>query len=229
MSSSGRVRAARKTPLERSAEIDRAAVGLALEKGLAAVTLRSVAARAGVAPALVGHYVTSMDLLVARTFAAVARAELNEVAAIVGAAADPIQRLASLIATALDTRRLRVTVVWVEAWAAGRRNDVLAAAVRGEMDAWHALVLGILEDARRGGGLHPDEPTAAAWQILGMIDGLNAQSLVHWGAASDRVPLALRAVAGVLGLAPGELLEGVSEHALGRMTDPGRKRLPPRI
>ena len=65
MSTPVRTRAARKSPAERSAEIAEAARLLALEQGLTAVTLRAIAARAGVAPALVAHYQPSMDALVA--------------------------------------------------------------------------------------------------------------------------------------------------------------------
>ena len=68
MSTPTRTRAARKSPAESSAEIADAARLVALEHGLAAVTLRSVAARVGVAPALVAHYQPNMDVLVAQTF-----------------------------------------------------------------------------------------------------------------------------------------------------------------
>ena len=68
MSTPTRTRASRKSPAERSAEIADAARQVALEHGLAAVTLRSIAARVGVAPALVAHYQPNMDALVASTF-----------------------------------------------------------------------------------------------------------------------------------------------------------------
>jgi hypothetical protein len=48
-------------------------------------------------------------------------------------------------------------------------------------------------------------PSQTAWQMLGMIDGLNAQSLVRWGAGSDRSEIMLRALEGMLGLERGAL------------------------
>lgn len=198
-------RAVRKPPAERRAELADAARGIALADGLAAVTLRSVATRAGVAPALVAHYHASMDDLVADTFAAIVAAELDEVRGILDAQPDPTAQVASLMDALLDGARDDVTVVWVEAWALGRRNDELAAAVRAQMDAWSAMIEGVLAAGAASGELRVADARAAAWQLLGMIDGLNAQALVRWGATADRSALLARAVEGMLGMRRGAL------------------------
>jgi Uncharacterized protein conserved in bacteria len=207
MSSSERTRAARKPPAERAAEIADAARAIALVDGLTAVTLRAVAAHVGVAPALVAHYATGMDALVAGAFATIVRSELDEVRLFVdaGSTPPPTARLARLVSTALDGERSDVTVIWVEAWSAGRRNEALAAAVRREMDAWQRLVREIVEAGVAAGEFTTDDPAAVAWQLLGMIDGLNAQALVRWGATTDRGPLIAHAVEGMLGLTRGAL------------------------
>ena len=85
MSRPTRKKAARKSPAERAAEIADAAHELALEQGLSAVTLRAVAARIDVAPALVAHYEPDMQALIASTFASIVAAELAEVDALVAA------------------------------------------------------------------------------------------------------------------------------------------------
>ena len=193
-------RAPRRPPAERRAELSAAARDVALADGLAAVTLRGVAARAGVAPALVAHYHPAMDELVASAFRAVVAAELDEVRGLLAPVDGATARLAALLRTLLDGTREDVTLVWVEAWALGRRNEALAAAVRGEMDAWQALILSVIEDGVATGEFRPDDPAQAAWQLLGMIDGLNAQALVRWGAGGERGPALARAVEGMLGL-----------------------------
>jgi AcrR family transcriptional regulator len=198
-------RASRRPPAERRAELAAAARDLALADGLAAVTLRAVAARAGVTPALVAHYHPVMDELVASAFAAVVGAELDELRALLASAADPTGRIAALLRALLDGTRDDVTLVWVEAWALGRRNEALAAAVREQMDAWQALILGIVEEGVASGDFRTEHPGQAAWQLLGMIDGLNAQALVRWGAAGERGPVLARAVEGMLALPPGAL------------------------
>jgi AcrR family transcriptional regulator len=205
MSTPTRTRASRKSPAERSAEIADAARQVALEQGLAAVTLRSIAARAGVAPALVAHYQPNMDALVATTFATIVAAEIDEVARLLDERPGPRERLGALLDTLLDGSRDDVTVVWVEAWALGRRNEALAASVRDQMDAWQAVVQGVVEQGVADGGFETDDAAATAWQLLGMIDGLNAQALVRWGDASDRGSLIHRAVEGMLTLPRGAL------------------------
>jgi len=195
VSTGSRPRAPRRAPAERRAAIADAARAVALSDGLGAVTLRSVAARAGVAPALVAHYADGgMDALVAEAFAGIVGRELEEVSALVAGADDPRAALAALIHTLAGGTRDDVTAVWVEAWALGRRNETLAAAVREQMDAWHALVRALVEP------FGVADPGTAAWQILAMIDGTGAQSLVRWGGTADRSELLLRAVEGMLGL-----------------------------
>jgi AcrR family transcriptional regulator len=207
MSTPTRTRASRKSPAERSAEIADAARNVALEHGLAAVTLRSVAARVGVAPALVAHYQPNMDALVASTFAAIVAAEIDEVEALLAARPGPRERLAALLDTLLDGTRDDVTVVWVEAWALGRRNDALAASVREQMDAWQGVVERVVEEGVAEGEFTTDDASAAAWQLLGMIDGLNAQALVRWGDAGARGSMIHGAVEGMLGLPRGALAD----------------------
>src|SRR6478735_5599788 len=150
-------RAARRPPAERRAELAAAARDLALADGLAAVTLRSVAGRAGVTPALVAHYHPAMDALVASAFDAVVGAELAEVRILLATADGPTARVALLLRTLLDGTRDDVTLVWVEAWALGRRNEALAAAVREQMDAWQALILDVVERGVATGTFHADD------------------------------------------------------------------------
>lgn len=198
-------RASRRPAAERRAELSAAARDLALADGLSAVTLRAIAGRAEVAPALVAHYHPVMDELVASAFTAVVAAELEEVRILLASADGPTARLAALLGTLLDGTRDDVTLVWVEAWALGRRNEALAAAVRDQMDAWQALILSVVEEGVAAGAFHADDAAQAAWQLLGMIDGLNAQALVRWGAGGDRGPVLAHAVEGMLGLERGSL------------------------
>ncbi|GAB3411975.1 hypothetical protein GCM10027515_33860 [Schumannella luteola] len=207
----------RKSPAERRAEIERAARELALEQGLAALTLRAVAARVGVASGLVSHYIDGMDELVAATFAAIVADELDDVTALLGAEPAPSWRIGALIDTVLDGGRDDVTLVWVQGWALGTGNAALAAAVREQMDAWQAMIAGVISDGIAQGsfGLAASasgDADAVAWQLLALIDGLNAHSLVRWQAAPDRRALTLRVAAALLGADPAALSAGSDAH-----------------
>jgi AcrR family transcriptional regulator len=200
MSRPVRKKAARKTPAERSAEITDAARAVALDQGLSALTLRSVATRIDVAPALVAHYQPSMDALLATTFGTIVGEELDEVGELVASLPTPRDQLAMLLETLLDGTRDDVTVIWVEAWALGRRNEALAATVRDRMDDWQGLIQGVVERGVAAGEFVTDDPAGVAWQTLGFIDGLNAQALVRWGDSSRRGTLIGAAIEGMLGL-----------------------------
>ncbi|WP_353807754.1 TetR/AcrR family transcriptional regulator [Agromyces sp. SYSU T00194] len=203
-----RRRAGRKSPEARAEQIQAAARSLALDQGLSALTLRGIAARIDVTPALVSHYQPNMDALVATTFASIVSEEIEEVAAMLAELPTPTARLSAAIDTLLDAERDDVTVVWVEAWSMGRRSDALASAIRGEMDAWHDVLRELVEAGVAAGEFETDTPDAVAWQLLGMIDGLNAQALVRWGDPGERGSMIGRAVEGMLGLARGALGAG---------------------
>lgn len=205
MSSTPQKRAARKAPAKRAAEIAGAARELALEGGLSGITLRSVASRAGVASGLVAHYHPSMDALVAATFTEIVATEMEEVADRLACLRTPLERLGFILETLLDGSRLDVTAIWVDAWTLGRRNDVLAGCVRQQMDDWQAVLQDVLEDGVAAEEFKTSDIGSVAWQILGMIDGLNAQALVRWNGVKDPGAHLARAVEVMVGAARGSL------------------------
>lgn len=198
----------RKQPAERAAEIVTAATAIAREQGLSALTLRAVAERAGVASGLVAHYQPSMDELIARVYADLVDEEVRDVEQVVGTIAEPAERLGALIDTLMDGARVELTVVWVEGWAMARRNEPLALAVRAQMQRWQSLVEGIVTDGCRTGAFSTTEPGEVAWELIGMIDGLNAQSLAR-GTDTTRFALrTARAAEALVGARPGSVPVG---------------------
>ncbi|KRB36390.1 TetR/AcrR family transcriptional regulator [Microbacterium sp. Root180] len=196
----------RRSAAERTAQISSAAQSLAREAGLSAVTLRAVATEVGVAPALVAHYAPSMDTLVGDTFAAIVGDELSEVEELARSRSTASDALAAVLASLLDEGRAEVTLIWVQSWSLGGRNETLAARVREQMDAWRTFLAGVIDVGRGAGEFRCDDPLAIAGQILGMVDGLNAHSLVAWQDASERTRLLLRSVEAMLDLEPDVLV-----------------------
>lgn len=194
----------RRSAAERHAEIAETARRMALTDGLPAITLRSVAASMRVAPALVAHYQPSMDVVVADAFTAVTVAELDELDELAHRYPDPVDQLSTLLTTLLDGSRAAVSLVWVQSWSLGERNDVLARRVREQMDAWRGFLAAIISAGTARGAFRCDDPAGTAAQILGMIDGVNAHSVVGW-TGSDRIDLMERSVEALLDAAPGTL------------------------
>lgn len=191
-------RTSRKSAGERRAEIADAAEMLAREAGLSAITMRAVAAQLGVAPTLVVHHVPSMDVLVADTFERIVAAELAEVSSSVQEVAEGGERLETLLRIVLDGTRTEVTQVWVESWVLGRKNPNLAERVRTQSTAWRACLAACIEDGVRAGVYRAGDTEAVAGQLLGMIDGIGAHSLVGWHDDDHRVELMLRAARAML-------------------------------
>ncbi|MGO1544987.1 MAG: TetR family transcriptional regulator C-terminal domain-containing protein [Gulosibacter sp.] len=169
----------RKSPEQRSEEIHDAATSLAREAGLSALTLRAVAARAGVASGLVAHYASSMDELVARTFHDLVGAELAEVRAEIESEDGAAARLARMIATVLRRDHNDITLVWVDAWSLGRNNPALAAAIEEQMAAWQDCITEIIRQGQAEGIFRVDDAAAVAWQLLAMLDGIAAHALTR--------------------------------------------------
>lgn len=207
------------SPEERDQSILDGAIGLARESGLESLTVRAVAARVGVTPALVAHYRPGMDTFVADVFGLIVAAEREEVIAAFDDTDDLRDGLLRLIETLLDADRDDVTLIWVQAWALGARNDALAARVRQEMDGWQSALEQIFARAAAAGAIAAGRADTAAWLLLAMVDGMNAHSLVKW-APRDRADLARRALAAVLDSATPEAEATGSRATVSRSTDP---------
>ncbi|WP_060915054.1 TetR/AcrR family transcriptional regulator [Microbacterium oleivorans] len=200
MSQTSTVRRARKSPAERREEIAAAARDIALAEGLAAVTLRAVAAKVGVAPGLVAHHVEGMDALVADTFGRIVADELVVLLRLMHEQDAATARLGALIDAVLGDEPNDVTFVWVQGWALGARSEPLAERVRAEMDAWQAALAAEIARGHDRGEFGDADADAIAWHLLAIFDGLGAHGLVRWRDDPSRADLTRRALAGLLGV-----------------------------
>lgn len=190
---------------ERLTQIDAAAVTLARVDGLAGVTIRAVAAAAGVAPSLVAHYRPSMESLVADTFRTIAAAEVAEVASVVGVEPAPVARLAALLHAINDPARDDVAAVWSDAWSIGRGNPELADAARSVMDDWQALARSVVADGVADGSMRTDDPERVALLLFALVDAANGYALVDYRSRAEREDLVFATIAGAVGLTPARL------------------------
>ncbi|MEV7632537.1 TetR family transcriptional regulator C-terminal domain-containing protein [Microbacterium sp. NPDC089318] len=203
----------RKSPQQRSAEIHDAALAVARAEGLSALTLRSVASRAGVASGLVAHYVENMDELVARTFRELVGAELDEVKAEVALVDPPHARMARMIETVLDSSHNDITLIWVDAWSLGRGSAALAEAIEEQMAAWQTFIAEVIDEGRDAGLFSTDDSSAISWQILAMIDGIAAHALTRRTDAAAFAARLAQACETLVGARAGTIVAELSPRA----------------
>lgn len=174
-------------------EVLTSAADVAVELGLHAVSIPSVAARLGVRPKAVERMWPSGEALVAMAFSRVVGAELAEVQRDVLEHPSPVDQLAELLASLAEPVP-HLDALWVESWSLGRRNRALGAAVRAEELAWHTLVASVVRTGIESGVFTPQDPDEVATHLLAVIDGVNAYSLVGYDSEVNRLRL-LHAVA----------------------------------
>jgi len=179
----------RRNATERASEIRDAAATIALTRGLAAISLRNLAAHCGVTAPLIAHYEPSMETLVASTFTAIAEKEIADVARHAHTPTEPLEQMRALIETIADPARDNVGEVWTDAWSLGRRNAPLAEAARQSMDSWHALAIDIIRAGQDAGQFAPVNPERAALVLFALVDATSAYQLVNFRSRETREAL----------------------------------------
>ena len=166
-----------------------AACALVAEEGTGALTVRRVAAAAGVSPGRVQHYFPSRSDLMLSAFDSVQHDVAAEVATAVGEAAAPEQVLTAVLRAMIpidDTamRRLRVVAQFESL---SLTEDILATRIR----EGHAELLAFLERLLESSRIRLDSNNTAgtAQGLVATAEGLSGQVLL--GQASPDRALAL--------------------------------------
>ena len=115
------------TPDQRRDAIVDAALGVALEKGLAATTVRDVAAAMGTSSGLIHHYFDSMDEVLAAAFERVASHDLRLTEAAVAEASGPREAIVEFLRTYTPADKDWSFQFWLDAWAEAARRPALQA------------------------------------------------------------------------------------------------------
>jgi AcrR family transcriptional regulator len=170
---------ARLSPSDRRDAIVAAALAVARVKGLAATTVRDVAAEMGTSSGLIHHYFESMDDVLAAAFARVAEADLERSATEMAAADRPLAALAAFFRTYAPADSDWAFQLWLDAWAEAARRPAIQETSRRLNLAWQALLEGTIRAGIETGDFISPDPAAAAWRILSLVDGLSLQVVAH--------------------------------------------------
>jgi AcrR family transcriptional regulator len=200
----------RMPPEQRRDAIVDAALAVALRKGLASTTVRDVASEMGTSSGLVHHYFATMDEVLAAAFAKAAAADLDRSAAAIAEADGPIDALAVFFRTYAPVDQDWAFQLWLDAWAEAARRPAVRATSRRLNLAWQRLLRETIEAGVASGELRCADPSATAWRVLSLLDGLALQVVAHRTTVkrADVLGWATRAAEAELDLAPGTLADG---------------------
>lgn len=195
-------------PAQRRAAILDAAVAEISERGFARTTSRHVAARAGVAHGLLHHYFPDHDSLLAAAFEKVALEEMDEVRDTLASDRDPLAQLREFTEPYGPGGGESAYRFWFEAWSEAAHSPVLRDTSERVSEAWHDLVVGVIERGNASGAFHCEAPHDAAWIVVALSDAYALHSQSGSGiAASQMASVTRRITERELGLAPGTLAD----------------------
>lgn len=198
---------ARLSAERRRAAIVDAALAVARRKGLAATTVRDVAAEMGSSSGLIHHYFDSMDEVLAAAFERVAREDLEQTEAMLADLGDPAAVLAEFLGSYGRVDDDWAFQLWMDAWAEAARRPVLQATSARLNLAWAALLERTIEAGVTAGTFTCSDAAGAAWRILSLVDGLALQVVAHRTTVdrADMLTWATGTAERELGLAAGTL------------------------
>ena len=170
---------ARMSPEQRRETIVAAALAVMQRQGIAATTVRDVAAELGTSSGLIHHYYASMDELVAEAFERAAREDLQVTVDAVAAGGTPLERLRLFFDTYARSETDAGMQIWLDAWAEAARRPALQRSSRRLNEEWQALLATMIADGCAAGVMTAPDPGAAAWRVLSLLDGLALQVVAH--------------------------------------------------
>lgn len=156
---------------ERREAILQAAMRVALAEGLAAMTVRRIAAEAGVATGQVHHHFASVGELKSLTFVRLIRDLLD--AEVVGEEASWRERLRAMLGS--DEGGFEPYIrLWREAQILASRDADIRGAYVLTMEMWHQETVAIIQAGASAGEFTlSDRAENIAWRLIGLVCGLD--------------------------------------------------------
>jgi AcrR family transcriptional regulator len=195
------------SPQDRRERIVDAALAVARRKGLAATTVRDVAAEMGTSSGLIHHYFDSMDEVLAASFERVAREDLEQTEVLLAEAGDPRSVVRAFLNSYAPVGEDWAFQLWLDAWAEAARRPALREVSSRLNLAWAAMLERAIRTGVAEGAFQCDDAGGAAWRILSLVDGLALQVVAHRTIVdrSDMLAWAAAATERELHLPPGSL------------------------
>lgn len=168
---------------ERREAILQAAMRVALAEGLTAMTVRRIAAEAGVATGQVHHHFTSCGELKSLAFVRLIRALLD--ADVVGENASWRERLHAMLGS--DDGGFEPYIrLWREAQLLASRDADIKSAYVMTMEMWHQETVAIIRAGAEANAFTlTDRAENIAWRLIGLVCGLDGMYVLNMPEMDD--------------------------------------------
>ncbi|HHZ8842676.1 TPA: TetR family transcriptional regulator [Enterobacter cloacae] len=168
---------------ERREEILQAAMRVALAEGFTAMTVRRIAAEAGVATGQVHHHFTSGGELKSLAFVRLIRELLDADGP--GEHASWRARLHAMLGS--DDGRFEPYIrLWREAQILATRDVEIKGAYVLTMEMWHQETVALIEAGRNTGVFRSGDPAESiAWRLIGLVCGLDGLYILNMPEMDD--------------------------------------------
>jgi AcrR family transcriptional regulator len=191
----------------RREEILRATCDEVAKRGFANTRAADVATALGVSTGLIFYHFDSKDGLLSAAFAYAAERDLQRLDAAANGSGSARRRLARILRMYGPEGAGAGWALWIDAWSAALRSPEMAEVSRRLDVRWKETVADVIAQGVAAGEIVCSDPSAAAWRITALIDGLAVQATVHEGVVTRRqISAWVRTTsAGELGVTPADL------------------------
>ena len=178
---------------QRREQILDAACGVIATAGVANLRMADIAEAAGLSSGTIHYYFDTKHEVVSAAFEFNLSKSLQRHRNLLDSGKDALAVLQDLIESYLpgDEPSLRAWKVWVALWAEAVRDPQLQQINEELYSRWRDVVTGVIGNGQQQGLVRPGDPVQLANMLVGMLDGLAVQVLVH----APSMPLAtMRAI-----------------------------------
>ena len=195
----------------RREEILKATCREVVARGFASTRVRDVAEALGISTGLVFYHFASKDKLLGEAFRYAAAADLDQLAAIADGEGGALERLDRIFRLYAPGPGSESWMLWIDAWSQAMRSPELQQVSRALDLRWKETVARVIGEGVAAGECSCADPSAAAWRLTALLDGLAVQMTVHPGVLTQRQLLqwVRTAAAGELRLDPAAARHGL--------------------
>jgi AcrR family transcriptional regulator len=166
---------------QRREQILHAACDVIARSGVAELRMADIAKAAGVSSGMIHYYFDSKHEVVCAAFEYNLTNSLQRHQIQLDFGKDPLATLRDLVDSYLpgDDRSVRAWKVWVALWAEAIRDPELQKVNERLYGRWRDVVTDVISRAQRQSLVRDGDPVQMANMLVGMLDGLAVQVLVH--------------------------------------------------